>query len=196
MNNYLTPLTLLALALWLTTTACGPGRKVQRYDYLTEDADEYLDPDDREATTPSRPDPRREEPRPPRKGEVSDDVALIVETALAYEGTPYRYGGMDQRGMDCSGLVCTAFAAADRRVPRTTSLMATEGTPVPLRRIEPGHIVLFAAKGGRRIDHAGLVVAVEGDEVSFIHATTSAGVRIDRLSNPYWNPRFKKAVAF
>ncbi len=200
MRNVPTALPLLGLAIWLTTSACGPGRAVQRYRYLTEDAEEYLPTDERNNS--SRPAPERpvriepSSPEPQPSASVDEEITLVIQTAMSYEGTPYQYGGMTSQGMDCSGLICTSYSVVNRRIPRTTSLMASEGRNVPKRRIEPGHVLLFSAKGGNRIDHAGLVVAVNGSEVSFIHATTSAGVRVDQLSNPYWEPRFRKAVEF
>lgn len=180
---------LLLLALLLS--ACGPGRKLQKYDYLTEDAHTYNEEAEKADPTPSRDEP---EPEPDPSDESSVD--LIVRTALSYEGVPYKYGGTTRRGMDCSGLVNVSFQAANKSVPRTSSQIADQGQKVPLRKVQPGHLLLFSAKGGSRIDHVGLVVEVDGHDIAFIHATTSAGVRVDRLSDDYWERRFRKAVAF
>ena len=203
MKNPLLMLNCLGLLLWLGSSACGPSRQLQKYDYLTQDAETYLKKE--EGGTAPAPSERKT-----TQGKVSSvaeaptavaeplpaEVDLIVQTALSYEGTPYRYGGTSRRGMDCSGLVSTAFQAADRTLPRTSSQMVAQGEAVPRRKIQPGHLVFFSAKGGKRIDHVGLVVAVEGDAVRFIHATTSQGVRVDQLSNPYWDRRFRRAAAF
>ena len=36
------------------------------------------------------------------------------ENALTFEGTPYKYGGMDKNGIDCSGLVNAATGQKSR----------------------------------------------------------------------------------
>jgi len=136
------------------------------------------------------------EPSRPTQPDRTSTADLIVQTALSYQGVPYRYGGTSRQGMDCSGLINVAYQAADRYVPRSSSQIAAEGDRVKLSKVIPGDLLLFSAKGGTRIDHVGLVVEVQGDEVAFIHATTSAGVRVDRLTDTYWDKRFRKAVRF
>jgi len=196
-------LSLLSLAALMTS--CGPGKDLQRYRYLTEDIPR-TSRTERPATPPNvseRPERESRQPVSESTGSVyksagtlsPSEVEIIVSTALSYQGTPYKYGGMSRTGMDCSGLMCTSYKAANRSLPRTTSALSAEGKRVSLSKVRPGHILLFSAKGNGRIDHAGLVVAGEGDELNFIHATTSRGVRIDKLDS-YWEPRLQKAVAF
>jgi cell wall-associated NlpC family hydrolase len=186
------------LVVALMLQACGPGRKVQKYDYLTHDAGQY----NQDETTPHEGPATSEPPtRPVNKPNSSSSSSnrssdVIVRTALSYEGTPYQYGGTSRRGMDCSGLVNVSYQAANVPVPRTSSQMASQGKKVSLKQVEPGNLLLFSAKGTGSIDHVGLVVAVEGEAISFIHSTTSQGVRVDRLSDDYWARRFRKAVEF
>lgn len=182
----------MLLLVSLALTACGPGRAVQKYDYLTKDAERY-NRDERKDDSPARPSTSPSRPAPANSESATD---IIVKTALSYEGTPYKYGGTSRRGMDCSGLINASYQAADRYVPRTSSQMAAEGKKVTLNKVKPGNLLLFSAKGGSRIDHVGLVVEVDGDEIAFIHSTTSRGVRVDRLNDGYWDKRFRRAVAF
>ncbi|QFU00245.1 putative endopeptidase p60 precursor [Halomonas sp. THAF5a] len=53
-------------------------------------------------------------------GALSIDRALILAEARRSLGTPYRYGGTGEQGLDCSGLVQRAYARAGIRVPRTS----------------------------------------------------------------------------
>lgn len=114
---------------------------------------------------------------------------------MTYQGTPYRYGGMNSKGIDCSGLICVAYQAIDRQLPHSSETLLRSGKQVARDQLQPGHLVFFSAKGGRKIDHVGLVSAVHGEHVEFIHATVSAGVRVDRLDEGYWKSRFREAVA-
>lgn len=103
---------------------------------------------------------------------------------LAYAdwaGTPYRFGGDDRRGVDCSGLIQQVFLQVDGRVlPRTTEQQARQGVPVAAQRLQPADLVFF--KTGWKQRHAGIYLG-NGE---FMHASTSRGVMISRLDNPYW----------
>ena len=191
--------------------ACSPEKKVQRYSYLFEQgknnprpasspaSPEVMPTAERPPAQPARPNPVEIEDNhtaaTAHSGELSNrQVDRVIKTAQSYLGTRYQYGGTSRRGIDCSGLVCTAYGAINRELPRASSQMARSGRDVQRKKIEPGDLVFFSAKNGNSIDHVGLVTDVQRGEVSFIHSTTSAGVRIDRLDDDYWAKRFRKAV--
>lgn len=125
---------------------------------------------------------------------TNKQMGVIIKTARSYLGTKYKYGGMNRKGIDCSGLVCTAYRSVDRELPRSTTQMAKTGRQVNKRRITVGDLVFFSANNGSRINHVGLVTSTKGNEIEFIHATTSNGVRTDKLSAVYWEKRFRRAV--
>jgi cell wall-associated NlpC family hydrolase len=93
---------------------------------------------------------------------VLDDVAPdIAATARRFLGVPYLWGGKTSLGLDCSGLVQVALAAAGRDVPRDSDQQGKAiGTPVaigaPLRRGDvvffPGHVGIMA--DDRHLIHA------------------------------------------
>lgn len=179
----------------LLLTACDPARRVQRYSYLYDTPVE-----------PSRPRPNTGRTSPagdddlgplkPAGSLSAAEARTVVRTALSYRGTRYKYGGTTRKGMDCSGLVCTAFAEVGKALPRSAADMARQGRKVNRGKLQPGHLVFFSAKNGVRIDHVGLVVKVKGKQIEFVHASTSKGVRVDSLDDPYWDKRFRKAVAY
>ncbi|MEM7655139.1 MAG: C40 family peptidase [Bacteroidota bacterium] len=149
----------------------------------------------------ARPVPERPVPQPnrPKSAKATgslnrDQVSTVVQTALDYYGTPYQYGGMSRTGMDCSGLVCTAFRAINWNLPHSSQSLAQQGTPIRKHSLQPGHLVFFSAKNTQTINHMGLVTKVVHGQVYFVHATVSRGVRQDRLDDPYWKVRFRKAV--
>lgn len=125
-----------------------------------------------------------------RKETLSPSSSRIVEVARRYTGTPYRTGGMDRKGMDCSGYVCTVFReAASLALPRTADEQATVGKAVPLSALRPGDLVFFREPGHRRITHVGIVSRLHQGQVYFLHASSSKGVTEDTLSLPYWQKR-------
>ena len=110
----------------------------------------------------------------------------ISGTALALRGKPYRSGGADPNGFDCSGLVRYVFAQHGMAVPRTVGEQYRAGGEVPAADLQPGDLVFFSTTAPGA-SHVGIVVG--GD--SFVHAPASTGVvRVDRLEAPYWSSRF------
>jgi cell wall-associated NlpC family hydrolase len=110
----------------------------------------------------------------------------VTGTALSLRGTPYRNGGTDPSGFDCSGFVHYVFGQNGLSVPRTVGDQFRAGARVDPPQLEPGDLVFFTtvAPGA---SHVG--IAIGGDE--FVHAPSSAGeVRVERLSASYWSTRF------
>ena len=108
----------------------------------------------------------------------------VVGTALSLQGAPYRNGGTDPSGFDCSGFVTYVFAQQGLALPRTVLEQYDAGRDVPSS--SPGDLVFFStvAPGA---SHVG--IAISADE--FVHAPSSSGVvRVERLAAPYWSSRF------
>ena len=130
--------------------------------------------------------------------ETSDAKILadsIVNTALTFSGTRYKYGGVTRKGMDCSGLVYVAFGEQHISLPRISYQIAEQGRPIKLKKVTKGDLLFFSTgKKSKRISHVGLVVAVDGDDIKFIHSTTSRGVIVSSLREGYWNHAFVKAT--
>ncbi|SKB45175.1 NlpC/P60 family protein [Salegentibacter holothuriorum] len=118
----------------------------------------------------------------------------IISNAKSFEGTRYKYGGATKRGMDCSGLIYTAFLEEDIAIPRTSRAMSLEGERLYIKQVTAGDLLFFETNKNRKvINHVGLVIEIEQDDIYFIHASTSRGVIISSLSEPYWNNSFVMA---
>lgn len=118
----------------------------------------------------------------------------IIKNAKKYEGTRYKYGGTTRKGMDCSGLIYTAFKEDNVAIPRSSSAMSKSGDWVDLKKVRPGDLLFFATKkNSRNINHVGLVTAIKGDDVEFIHSSTSRGVITSKVKEKYWYFAFVQA---
>lgn len=130
-------------------------------------------------------------------GAVNPDTRqLIVARAHQLVGQRYRWGGeSEETGFDCSGLLVYLFRKEiGLELPRTTrSMIRQKHRQVPRHALKPGDAVFFSHNGGARVNHVGLYL---GDD-RFIHAPRSGkSVRIDSLSNNYWDRNFTTARRF
>lgn len=116
-------------------------------------------------------------------------VNLALAEADHYLGTPYRHGGISTNGIDCSGLAHKSYLAAGITLPRSTGDQAKMGVEVKRSELEPGDLLFFSNDANKSIDHVGIVHTIEGPAVTFIHSSTSKGVRYDRLDEGYWKDR-------
>jgi cell wall-associated NlpC family hydrolase len=116
------------------------------------------------------------------------DVGLaVVEVALEAVGTPYRWGGAGASGFDCSGLIRFAYGEFGIELPRISRDQINVGASVEVdvESLRPGDVLGFSAEVGGAVTHVGLYIG-DGE---FIHSSTS-GVRISNLREPYWQRHF------
>ncbi|MBB6460080.1 C40 family peptidase [Flammeovirga kamogawensis] len=124
---------------------------------------------------------------------VSNKVQAALKTAWTYEGVKYDYGNMSKKGIDCSGLMCVSWQAANVTLPRASYQQAKEGKYVPFSNLKPGDLVFFSGPGTSNIKHVGMISAVKNGKKYFIHASTSHGVMQSELSDVYWKKYYKLA---
>jgi hypothetical protein len=80
---------------------------------------------------------------PPAEGWLPGPSGGPVEEARAYLGTRYEWGGMTERGIDCSGLVHMAYRRTGRLVPRDAHQQEAAGEQVPEAELRPGDLVCY-----------------------------------------------------
>ena len=161
-----------ALALSLFAGACASGRPAPR-----------PFPAPPVVRTPA--ESTAPEPDTPTPFEWTALTQQVVRTAMDLRGVPYRNGGSDVRGFDCSGFTQYVFAQAGRPLPRETREQFELGTEVPLGEQQPGDLIFFTttAPGPSHV-----AIALGGD--GFVHAPSSRGVvRVESLTLPYWSSR-------
>ena len=108
----------------------------------------------------------------------------IEAAARSWLGTPYRYGGVDRRGIDCSALAQHLLGGVGAAIPRTVGGQRHVGKVVSRDDVVPGDLIFFRLESGR-VDHVG--VALDGDR--FVHASSSKGVVIERIDDGYFARR-------
>jgi hypothetical protein len=110
-----------------------------------------------------------------------------VEKARAYLGCPYEWGGLTEKGIDCSGLVHMAYRRLGRLVPRDADRQEAVAMPVPRDELRRGDLVCYGDHiafwlGGGKILHAtgreGVGRVVEEDQPAELAARVRACVRL------------------
>ncbi len=195
----LSPVLFFALALGVLMVGCKtPEATASKYKYLLKDKSGNTIAS---STTTTKVEEHGSEvmrggddSRSPESGvSVSSDLNKVIGEAKTYLGVPYRYGGINRNGIDCSGLTTNAYQAIGVKLPRSSKDQSEFGKKIHRSDLHPGDLVFFTAKGNGKIDHVGMVTKVLGHEVTFIHATTKKGVRFDRLDTGYWVDKYMVA---
>lgn len=114
----------------------------------------------------------------------------IIDDATSKIGSPYRFGGTTNAGYDCSGLVFSSFKKYDLSLPRTSKEMAKEGKIISKSNAQKGDLIFFKTGGSSQINHVGLIVDVNRDDIKFVHSSTKKGVIISSITEDYYQKSF------
>lgn len=109
-----------------------------------------------------------------------------VAQAERFIGAPYLWGGRESLGLDCSGLIQTALAAAGVRAPRDADMMERAlGAPVADRAdLKRGDLVFWAGHVGVMIDSQRLLHANSYHMATEIEPLAQAEARIAAIAGP------------
>ncbi len=124
--------------------------------------------------------------------EKADLPDLLVNTASENIGTNYRSGGKDKGGFDCSGLMIYTFGKYDVKLPRTSSEQSQFGASITAAESQKGDLIFFSTNGSGNINHVGMITEVLGEEIKFIHSSSSNGVIISSNQESYYAKNFRK----
>ena len=128
---------------------------------------------------------KRPEPVADRFETSQNSGRIALEAARNMIGAPYRYGGANPRGFDCSGLVQYSFGIAGIKLPRTSQDIFRDSQLIDPNLVQPGDLVFFSISRGK-VSHVGIY---DGQN-RFIHAPSSGkGVSYANLGDPYWRER-------
>jgi murein DD-endopeptidase / murein LD-carboxypeptidase len=116
---------------------------------------------------------------------------LFYDTVNTWLGTPYKFAGNCEKGIDCSGFVNMIY---DRVYgislgARNSSDIYTLVSKIDKDDLQEGDLVFFRIRSRYRISHVGVYLGNQ----KFVHASTSKGVIISDLNEPYYRKYFAGA---
>lgn len=133
------------------------------------------------SSTPDRPAPAQP------TASIGAEIAL---RAIAHVGKPYRFGGADLAGFDCSGLVYFIHNELGIVAPRTAADQHDAAQPVKLNNLAPGDLLFFRTTSRKRVTHVGIYA---GDG-RFVHAPQSGRmIELRALEDDYYRSRLVAA---
>jgi len=109
----------------------------------------------------------------------------LYQGIMEWWGTPYRFGGSDHQGVDCSYLTQTLISSAyGLNLPRISKDQWASSDRIRKQDLREGDLVFFQINGN--ISHVGIYL----QNHRFVHASTSQGVMISNLDDGYWQEHF------
>ena len=128
---------------------------------------------------------------------ITDSVNAIQELyfnadsmlihASQYLNLPYKFGGESPKtGFDCSGFVCYNFRRYNVDLPHSSYEQIKRGEKINKTEAKAGDLIFFKTDNSISINHVGIVIEVNGDEIQFIHSSTSKGVIISSTKQLYY----------
>lgn len=124
------------------------------------------------------------------KTEAASTGESIISYGEKFMGVPYVWGGTTPSGFDCSGFTQYIFKnAAGISIPRTTDQQYKIGTAVAKSDLQPGDLIFYKNTYKKGISHVGVYA---GNNM-VLNATSSDGIDLVSMNNPYWGPRYAGA---
>lgn len=117
---------------------------------------------------------------------MTSKLGDMIGIAMRYRGVPYSFGGTTPYGFDCSGFTRYVFNQVGMSLPRMADEQYYAGTPIPKSQLAPGDLVFFETYEPGP-SHVGIYIG----NGQFIHASSSRGVTVSSIYDPYyWSPRY------
>jgi len=117
------------------------------------------------------------------------DAGRMNKIIAGYLRTPYKSGGVDKNGIDCSGLVMVVYNEYNStKLPRNTGKLYNKLKNVESKKIAYGDLVFFALNSSG-VSHVGIYIGNN----KFVHASKARGVMINSMNEEYYSKSFRGA---
>jgi len=127
-------------------------------------------------------------PTRPQRRRIETD--RLQQAARRWLHTPYRLGGSDSTGVDCSALVQHIYRDVyGLNLPRSTHGQRRLGFSVAFAYLRSGDLLFFRMRPSGPLDHVGVYLG----QGRFVHASSSRGVVISSLNDPFYRRHFVTA---
>lgn len=115
-----------------------------------------------------------------------DDNIFLYNEGAKWLGVPHRSGGLTKKGIDCSGLVSTIYREIyGKHLSRSSAdMLKYDCKKVGRSKLQEGDLVFFRTGNGKKKvpNHVGIYLK----NGRFIHTSTSKGVIVSSLNEPYY----------
>lgn len=213
---YLFKKVMLGIVFFILISACSPSSSAQRYGSKKTTEQTQKKTTAKKSSSTKRTTPKVVEPlpdsteaefdeAPPQesiidrkefianyKNYINPDVPLgfreeVLLQVIKYLETPYKYGGNTENGIDCSGFTLQVYEKSTGiKLPRSAREQFAIGEKVERDDLAFGDLVFFNTRRRSNPGHVGIYI---GDD-QFIHSSTSLGVTISSLEEPYYKKRY------
>jgi hypothetical protein len=124
----------------------------------------------------------------PEYTDAGIEKSAITDAFMYWLGTPYRFGGLTEKGIDCSAFVREVYRSAGAmELPRTARLQYNVGESIEREDLVFGDLIFFKTSSYARITHVGIYLS---DDL-FVHASSRQGVTVSSLNSSYYSRRFR-----
>ncbi|HEX7415429.1 MAG TPA: C40 family peptidase [Bacteroidia bacterium] len=118
-------------------------------------------------------------------GTLNQQLKVFV---AAWYATPYKYGGADKSGIDCSHFSAKLYADVyQKTIAGPANAIEQQTINVKTENAQEGDLVFFKINGDK-VSHVGVYI---GDN-KFVHASTKRGVIISDLNEAYYKKYYYK----
>lgn len=105
-------------------------------------------------------------------------------------GVPYKYGGNDKNGIDCSGFTGLLYREVyNKNISGPTSTLIELTNIINENELKEGDMVFFQIEKKGKVSHVGVYL----QNNKFVHATTKKGVMINDLNENYYKQHYFKS---
>jgi len=114
------------------------------------------------------------------------DKQMLMETLVDWLGTRYLFGGITDKGIDCSAFTGMVYRSLNYKLPRTAAMQWGVGMSVDRNDLQFGDLIFFHTRQSVYVSHVGIYL---GNNM-FAHASSRNGVTVSSLEADYYNTHF------